>query len=145
MADVLRLDWAVLIKTASAIFEAALNGSLGFLPMVDLTTATGQLVANMCQTLIGGINNNGPLLQSPVAMANLTQALAVYLRTLRLRAVRNDLLEPSNQESVSAICLKWGFFHFGRFSAVYRSVYGEKPSETRNRRGSALQGDVAGR
>lgn len=208
MADVLRLDWAVLIKTASAIFEVPVNGSLGFLPMVDQSTAAGQLVANICQTLIGGISNGGPLLQSPVAMANLTQALAdllirtipnryshhlekrtsliapwhvrdaidfmqaniskpitiamvaeavgvsvralekgflsfrrttpaVYLRTLRLRAVRNDLLELSNQESVSAICLKWGFFHFGRFSAVYRSVYGEKPSETRARRAAS--------
>jgi len=63
---------------------------------------------------------------------------AAYLRTIRLRAVREDLLDPFNQQSVSEVCLKWGFFHFGRFSATYRAVYGENPSETKNsaRRGS---------
>ncbi|ACI59509.1 transcriptional regulator, AraC family (plasmid) [Rhizobium leguminosarum bv. trifolii WSM2304] len=216
IADVLRLDWSVLLQTAAAIFEKPVNGSLGLSPMVDLTVPAGQLIGNMCRTIIGGIRNHGPLLQSPVAMANLTQALAdllirtipnrysrhlekqtsliapwhvrdaidfmqanvskpitmaviaeavgvsvralemgfrsfrettpaAYLRTLRLRAVRNDLLEPSNRESVRAVCLKWGFFHFGRFSAVYRSVYGESPSETRKRRARVPHGSVAGR
>lgn len=56
---------------------------------------------------------------------------AAYLRTMRLRAVRQDLLDPLNHQSVSEVCLKWGFFHFGRFSATYRSVYGENPSATR--------------
>ncbi|ANL51050.1 AraC family transcriptional regulator protein (plasmid) [Rhizobium phaseoli] len=55
---------------------------------------------------------------------------AAYLRAMRLRAVRQDLLDPFNQHSVSEVCLKWGFFHFGRFSATYRAVYGENPSET---------------
>ena len=54
-----------------------------------------------------------------------------YLRTIRLRAVRQDLLDPLNQQSVREICLKWGFFHFGRFAATYRTVYGENPSDTR--------------
>ncbi|MFB7146023.1 AraC family transcriptional regulator [Agrobacterium deltaense] len=58
---------------------------------------------------------------------------ATYLRAMRLRAVRQDLLDPFNQQSVSEVCLKWGFFHFGRFSATYRAIYGENPSETRNR------------
>ncbi|MBY3258807.1 AraC family transcriptional regulator [Rhizobium laguerreae] len=57
---------------------------------------------------------------------------AAYLRTMRLRAVRQDLLDAFNQQSVSEVCLKWGFFHFGRFSATYRAIYGENPSETRN-------------
>jgi AraC-like DNA-binding protein len=56
---------------------------------------------------------------------------AAYLRTIRLRAVRKDLLDPLNRQSVSEVCLKWGFFHFGRFSATYRAVYGENPSETK--------------
>ncbi|OWV80409.1 AraC family transcriptional regulator [Rhizobium sp. R635] len=58
---------------------------------------------------------------------------AGYLQALRLQAVRRDLLDPANDESVKSVCLKWGFFHFGRFSAVYASAYGEKPSETRLR------------
>lgn len=57
---------------------------------------------------------------------------AAYLRTMRLQAVRQDLLDPFNRQSVSEVCLKWGFFHFGRFSATYRAIYGENPSETRN-------------
>ncbi|RFB88830.1 AraC family transcriptional regulator [Rhizobium leguminosarum bv. trifolii] len=56
---------------------------------------------------------------------------AAYLRAMRLRAVRQDLLDPSNKQLVSEICLKWGFVHFGRFSATYRATYGENPSETK--------------
>ncbi|MGV2114395.1 helix-turn-helix transcriptional regulator [Agrobacterium salinitolerans] len=58
---------------------------------------------------------------------------AAYLRTIRLRAAREDLLDPLNPQPVKDICLKWGFFHFGRFSAVYRASYGESPKETRVR------------
>lgn len=61
-----------------------------------------------------------------------------YLRELRLQAVRNDLLDPQNSEPISKICLKWGFFHFGRFSAIYRAAFGENPSETRQRRGRSF-------
>jgi transcriptional regulator GlxA family with amidase domain len=52
---------------------------------------------------------------------------------LRNPSFSEDLLDPSNLESVKDICLKWGFFHFGRFSSAYREVYGEKPSDTKRR------------
>lgn len=58
---------------------------------------------------------------------------AAYLMMLRLRAARQDLLDPGNIQAVSEICLKRGFFHFGRFSAVYKATYGESPSDTRKR------------
>lgn len=58
---------------------------------------------------------------------------ATYLRTIRLIAARADLLDPANQQTVKEICLKWGFFHFGRFSILYRTKYGENPSETKRR------------
>ncbi|KZS49799.1 AraC-like DNA-binding protein [Rhizobium sp. BK077] len=58
---------------------------------------------------------------------------AAYLRTMRLQAVRQDLLDPSNHQSVREICQRWGFSHFGRFSAIYRAAYGENPSDTRKR------------
>lgn len=58
---------------------------------------------------------------------------AAYLAKLRLHASRQDLLDPFNNHSVKQVCLKWGFFHFGRFSAIYRATYGESPSETRRR------------
>ena len=59
---------------------------------------------------------------------------ALYLRTIRLRAVREDLLDPFNDMPVRDICLKWGFFHVGRFSALYRATYGENPSDAKKRR-----------
>ncbi len=58
---------------------------------------------------------------------------AAYLMMLRMRAARQDLLNPANNQAVREICLKWGFFHFGRFSASYKATYGEKPSDTRKR------------
>jgi transcriptional regulator GlxA family with amidase domain len=58
---------------------------------------------------------------------------AAYLHTLRLRAVRQDLLDPENSQTMKEICLKWGFFHFGRFATAYRATYDEYPSDTRKR------------
>lgn len=58
---------------------------------------------------------------------------SAYLRAMRLRAAREDLLDPSNRQLLRDICLKWGFFHFGRFAASYRTAFGETPSETRRR------------
>ncbi|PDT00232.1 AraC family transcriptional regulator [Rhizobium chutanense] len=59
---------------------------------------------------------------------------AAYLRILRLRAARQELLDPSNRQDIKDICLKWGFFHAGRFSATYKSAFGETPQEARRRR-----------
>lgn len=58
---------------------------------------------------------------------------SAYLRAIRLRAAREDLLDPTNRQTVRETCLKWGFFHIGRFSALYRANYGENPSDTRKR------------
>lgn len=207
--DVLRLDWSLIMQTAASILETPMTGSLNLSPTVDLLTAEGRLINCVVQTIIGGMRNNGPLLQSPIAMSHLTQSLtqlvirmiphrlshhlnkntsqiapwhvrdaidfmqthisepitmlevasavgvslraletgfrtfkettpASYLRTIRLRAVRNDLLDPLNRQGVKTICLKWGFFHFGRFSAVYRAIYGEYPSDTKKRTSGGL-------
>lgn len=160
---------------------------------------------NLVETIISGMLGDGILLHSPIAMTNLTQALAdllirlvphrysqrleqtaftpaprhvrraidfmhaniaepitipmiaqfanvsvrsletgfrtfkgatpgSYLRTLRLRAARKDLLDRSNSQNIRDICLKWGFVHAGRFSALYGSVYAESPRETRRRK-----------
>ena len=56
-----------------------------------------------------------------------------YLRTIRLTAARQDLCDQSNRLPVKEICRKWGFFHFGRFAAIYRAAYGESPTATRKR------------
>ncbi|AYG68505.1 MULTISPECIES: helix-turn-helix domain-containing protein [unclassified Rhizobium] len=54
-----------------------------------------------------------------------------YLRTIRLKAARDQLRDPLNQQSVREVCATWGFFHPGRFSIIYRSIFGESPSDTR--------------
>ncbi|UWU25676.1 helix-turn-helix transcriptional regulator (plasmid) [Rhizobium sp. CB3060] len=204
LIDELVLDWSLFQRTIGETFDVPFNGSLDLLPELDLSTPVGRTIGNLTETIIDGIRDNGPLLQSPIAMAHISQALAdvvirmvphrllhlldkkasmiaprhvrrgiefmranidqpitmpmvaeavgvstraleagfrafkdmtpaAYLQMLRLRAAREDLLDPENRMLLKDICLKWGFFQFGRFSAVYRAHYGENPSETRRR------------
>ncbi|WP_433566653.1 AraC family transcriptional regulator [Nocardia sp. CA-151230] len=54
-----------------------------------------------------------------------------YLRDVRLRRVRTDLLQAdSTTATVTDIAIRWGFLHPGRFSILYRDRYGESPSQT---------------
>jgi len=49
----------------------------------------------------------------------------------RLNAARQDLVEGHTEEvRVSNVAVRWGFLHFGRFSASYRNLFGELPSAT---------------
>ncbi|MDL2410810.1 helix-turn-helix transcriptional regulator [Rhizobium calliandrae] len=204
LIDELVLNWSLIQRTIGETFDMPFSGSLDLLPEVDLSTPVGRTIGNLTEAIIDGIRDNGPLCQSPIAMAHITQALAdviirmvphrfshlldkklhmiapghvrrgiefmcanvnqpitmpmvadaagvstraleagfrafknttpaAYLQMLRLRAAREDLLDPENRMLMKEICLKWGFFQFGRFAAVYRAHYGENPSETRRR------------
>lgn len=53
-----------------------------------------------------------------------------FIRELRLSKVREDLIERGPEDSVTTIATRWGFNQLGRFSATYKKVYGESPSET---------------
>ena len=54
-----------------------------------------------------------------------------YLKDLRLDRVRAELGQPSAcRGSVTRTALRWGFSHFGQFSAAYRLRFGELPSQT---------------
>ncbi|OWV69774.1 AraC family transcriptional regulator [Rhizobium sp. N122] len=203
-SDTLSLSWSIIAQTVAAVLETPLTGAMDLAPVVDRSTAAGQLIGGLAQTMIIGMRNDGPLLHSPIAMSNLIQAFAdlvvrlvphrlshlldkkihliaprhvrramefmhaniaqpltmqsvaeaagisiralevgfrafkgttpsAYLRTIRLQAVREDLRDPSNRQPLRDICLKWGFFHLGRFAATYRAAYGENPSDTRRR------------
>jgi AraC-like DNA-binding protein len=55
------------------------------------------------------------------------------LRLTRLQQVRRRLLAPAPGETVTSAAMEWGFFHLGRFSALYRHQFGEPPSETLRR------------
>lgn len=61
----------------------------------------------------------------------------------RLNAARQELLRADVRiVSVTAVATRWGFYHFGRFSAAYRRLFGEVPSATilNRRRRSVIQG-----
>lgn len=55
-----------------------------------------------------------------------------YLRQLRLEGVRQDLCGP-NTDTVAVVARSWGFVHMGRFSELYKSAFGELPSDTRRK------------
>jgi AraC family ethanolamine operon transcriptional activator len=56
-----------------------------------------------------------------------------YLKTLRLNAARQDLLDGVARTRVTDVALDWGFVHFGWFSQDYRRLFGETPSQTLQR------------
>lgn len=66
-----------------------------------------------------------------------------YLRALRLNVAHRRLL--GGQAMVTEVAADLGLFHFGRFSADYRAMFGETPSATlRNARCGKLAGQPAG-
>jgi AraC-like DNA-binding protein len=56
-----------------------------------------------------------------------------FLRRARLQLVRDELLRSGEETNVSTVALRYGFSHLGRFSAHYRSIFGEEPSLTLRR------------
>ena len=56
-----------------------------------------------------------------------------FLRRARLQLVRDELLRSGKEANVTTVALRHGFSHLGRFSAQYRSVFGEDPSVTLRR------------
>jgi AraC family ethanolamine operon transcriptional activator len=59
-----------------------------------------------------------------------------FLTLRRLACARKDLMRRGPQnDSVTGVAMKWGFFHLSRFAAEYKAVFQESPSETlvRNR------------
>ena len=96
---------------------------------------------------VSGLLQNGELPNSP---AHLACTLGVSLRTLhnacmrgcghspgqllrlhRLNRVRRDLIRFGHSErTVAHLAIEHGFTELGRFSGIYRKVFGELPSET---------------
>lgn len=55
---------------------------------------------------------------------------STYMRLLRLNGARSSLLRPSVGLQVKDVLQQWGFWHFSRFTADYKELYGELPSQT---------------
>lgn len=58
-----------------------------------------------------------------------------YLREVRLRRARDDLMnaDPASSVTVTEIAYRWGFTHPGRFADAFHKRFGEHPSETLRR------------
>ena len=56
-----------------------------------------------------------------------------WLRRQRFDGARRELRAASEDTTVTAVAMKWGFVHLGRFSAAYAAQYGEAPSATLRR------------
>ncbi|MGX5727996.1 helix-turn-helix domain-containing protein [Metapseudomonas otitidis] len=57
-----------------------------------------------------------------------------WLRVRRLNAARRDLMSSSAREAtVAEIAMRCSFWHLGRFSESYHSLFGEHPSKTLKR------------
>lgn len=66
---------------------------------------------------------------------------ARYLKAMRLNAVRRELGRGDRSGmSVYDAAVRWGFWHFGHFSADYKKQFSELPSETLNRSRSRVRG-----
>lgn len=52
-----------------------------------------------------------------------------WFRSFRLNGARSDLRRP-NCAGVTEAAMRWGFFHLGRFGAIYRHHFGELPIAT---------------
>lgn len=62
---------------------------------------------------------------------HLDQTPGDLLRGVRLDGARADLLGGARDETtVADVARSWGFGHLGRFSATYRTRFGELPSES---------------
>jgi AraC-like DNA-binding protein len=63
-----------------------------------------------------------------------------HLRQVRLKLVHDELSRSGPDANVTAIAMRHGFVHLGRFSAQYRAAFGEPPSTTlrRNRAAASL-------
>jgi AraC family ethanolamine operon transcriptional activator len=55
------------------------------------------------------------------------------LKTLRLNAARRALRHPTSTTTVTSVAMDWGFYHLGRFSIAYRTMFGETPLATLRR------------
>lgn len=59
-----------------------------------------------------------------------------FLRAIRLNAVRRALkAAPNGGTTVADVAARWGFWHLSHFSAQYKTMFGELPSETLRRTG----------
>lgn len=59
------------------------------------------------------------------------QSPAGFLKNMRLNGVKRLLVAEGEYAQISEIASKWGFWHLSQFTADYKRLFGELPSQTR--------------
>ena len=60
-----------------------------------------------------------------------------YLMAVRLNAVRKELSSMPSRVTVASVASRWGFWHMSQFAKEYKKFFGELPSETLHKKGTA--------
>jgi AraC family ethanolamine operon transcriptional activator len=96
-------------------------------------------ISRMCEQL--GVRERTLFL---ICMEAYGRSPAGLLLELRLNSARRALCSPDAETSVTSAAVRFGFLHFGHFSAEYRRQFGELPSATLSRsRGAPTEHRVA--
>lgn len=53
-----------------------------------------------------------------------------YVKDVRMRRVRERLMNPKEGDTVTSVAMQWGFSQLGRFAVLYKEEFGESPSQT---------------
>jgi AraC-like DNA-binding protein len=70
------LDRNEMIKQLSGKLETPVGGNLNFHPDIDLSSGSGQVLQSLAETIFSGLVRDNALRQSPLALSNLTSAMA---------------------------------------------------------------------
>lgn len=95
--------------------------------VVDASLTSGLTMSQLCFT----IGTSRRTLENIFAGA-LGISPYQYVRTIRLNAIRRELLSEENADaSIGDIAARWGVWHISRFAADYRQMFGQLPSQER--------------
>jgi len=100
----------VVTKAQEAFIESA-ETPLTVDELCSLTHTSRRTLQNCFETVTG---------QSP----------AVFLKNMRLNAVKRILVMSDASSNISEIAAQWGFWHLSQFTVDYKLLFGELPSQT---------------
>ncbi len=118
-------------------YSAALRRSLDVMPPHYLLRAKEFIHANARETVrLEDIENASGVSRFKLFEGfrrYFTMSPMAYLKSYRLAAVRQEILERGTTNNISEIAMGWGFMHLGRFAGEYRKRFDETPSATLRR------------
>jgi len=109
--DLSRRRWAI-VMTARELVSHPMNHAMTVDDLCAQLHVTRRTLQNHFQRVVG---------ESP----------ADFLKAVRLNACRRRLRESeAAMVAIQEVAAQWGFFHMGHFSADYKAMFGELPSQT---------------